>query len=70
MFGAPFLLFFLRRTSGGNTTNYARACDPNCIDRPVGVALTGPVPSLPSCMCDPDATITASIAGGNCCQMP
>src|SRR5205823_1762464 len=45
-----------------NTVVYARTCDPNCIDRPVSVAVTGPVVTGPDYVYEDYANLSASVA--------
>lgn len=51
----------LRGTGAGNTIVYARTCDPNCIDRPVNVAITGPTLTGPDYAYEENATLTAGV---------
>ena len=51
----------LHGAGAGNTTVYVRACDPDCMDRPVSVAVTGPTVSGPGYVYDGNATLSASV---------
>lgn len=51
----------LHAIGGGNTTVVVRACDPNCMDSPVNVAVTGPTISGPGYVYDDYATMSASV---------
>ncbi|MGH7663783.1 MAG: Ig-like domain-containing protein [Gemmatimonadaceae bacterium] len=48
--------------SGGTTTIYARACDPDCVESPVDVRITGPTLSGPGSVYDANATLIAGVA--------